>query len=321
MTSPFSNSSGPLPGTVGDGVRLDQIRRLLRAGVITVGQANTLAANPSMSLGPYLELYYTKVLYKRQTKQPIPAGVETPFMFSFQTYLRFTAPVNWGIEENITVLPVSPENVEMSVSNQASKISTVGGGAFSHAVGIDLERITFEGFFPTIESGKELPSYVNSFLPRYGYDGPKRLARNFYLAAQANQPFIFAVTPVDTSGSSVGEPVIGPVEMSILEFSASTRFAHGTDIFFTLTLQRWHLQDASSGIPQNQRHVITKTDTIQKIAQQYLGTAHRWREIISLNQVFFNVNATIPNKLTYNTKTANRKLRDRVGYTLNVPRK
>jgi hypothetical protein len=74
--------------------------------------------------------------------------------------------------------------------------------------------------------------------------------------------------------------------MTITSLSAEIRPGHGSDLFISLELQRWHDQEAGIGfIPEY--HTVKKGEKIQDIARKYLGNSHKWRELIRLNKKIF----------------------------------
>lgn len=180
-----------------------------------------------------------------------------PFVFSFQNYegRRFPGPARFyddgiaNIEAHRFVLPVPPSDINVSVPNSPQTVTTISGLQYSHAGDIELEEISFEGFFPHIgpDGGNKLPSYVPHYIHTYGYRRPQRLVSEFTTAMRANQPVLFSIFANDSTGvaSSAGVTVIEPIAMSISSFEWQMGNATGgtrRDITYSMTLKRWRSQ-------------------------------------------------------------------------------
>lgn len=212
-----------------------------------------------------------------------------PFVFSFQNLSKqFPGPSKFysGGATNIPnqrwVLPVPPADFSVSVPNSPSEVTTISGFTYTHAGPIQLDEISFEGFFPDVSDPADLvsapskrpqfiPEYINfsSGATEYGYKSPREWVTNLVTAMRANQPLIFSVYVRDGSGSvfiTDSGMVVEPVAMSIASFDWNMGVSVGgsrRDVNYSITLKRWRRQS------------LTLTNYVRQPNQTY-GTSQTW---------------------------------------------
>lgn len=182
-----------------------------------------------------------------------------PYVFSFQNEgPLFRGPAQFynmqdpnSIHTDRFVLPVPPSDLNVTVPNSQQKISTISGMMYSHAGDIDLEEVSFEGFFPFLTGNMDTwPKYVPAYVGKYGYRDPQVLVSRFTTAMRANQPIKFSVFALDADSipTSTGASVIEPTTMSISSFNWELGNATGgtrQDVTYSMTLTRWRRQTIS----------------------------------------------------------------------------
>lgn len=186
-----------------------------------------------------------------------------PFVFSFQNLNdTFPGPAKFytggvgNIDSHRWVLPVPPADIDVSVPNSPQSISTISGLTYSHAGNIDLEQVSFEGFFPFIQGNGGIndpdkwPAFIPGYVRKYGYHDPASLVTNFTTAMRANQPVLFSIfaTNADQIPTSNGTTIIEPIAMSISSFDWNLGNATGgtrQDVEYKMTLTRWRQQTIS----------------------------------------------------------------------------
>ncbi len=291
IIQPGSNRRTPTPSGP---TRVDYIIAAYNNGQISSRQAQRLLANPTLSIASLIATNEANV------SQNAPQQLDVPYVFTFNNYREFYAPIFFGDPKNPkarpTVLPVTPEEIQIGLGNTATTISTVGGRTYSHAVGIDLEKISFSGYLPNVDWDNP-PSTITPTFNRSIMGGPGELANKFREAMKANQPLIFAVHPL-VAGSLL-DPVVVPVEVTITNFTRTVKHGHGADIFYEMELQRWYPQQLAVGParasnssppsndgtkPQRRKYTVKNGDTLASIAHAQLDNIHRWREIYMLNK-------------------------------------
>lgn len=257
--------------------RVEEIRTYLQSGKLSAGDAKLLLANPALAIEAYLKL-------SSSPYQPASSETELPFAFSFTRYRNFKAPIDFGSPDSVKnpslILPVTPEEVTISLSNSATTVTTIAGRTFTHAAGRDLEKISFSAFFPH-NFGYEDKGLITPGFDPVKMGNPGLLADKFRRAMQANQPFIFAVNKIKPD-FDMANVVVVPMEMTIVNFQRTVKAGHGNDIFYEMELQRWYPQDGHVA-PPPRTYVTKKGDTIATIALRELKKASRWKEIRTLN--------------------------------------
>lgn len=290
-------------------VRVRRIVAMMKDGQITAGEAKTLLSDPSRSLDSFIS---RSAVPKATAFQPIMPAADVPFMLSFENYRSFRAPAVFGTKGKRSVLPVTPEEIEITDANGASTVSSISGLTFSHAGNIELQKVSFSSHLPTLSATGGLPSYVAPFVDKFGVINPRAFATKFYRAMQANQPILFAIVQVDADGTAVGtDHPLPPKPMTIVDFSATYKHGTGKDLYFSMSLQAWYPQTyniktlsrpnpgtggtggdggatnppSDNGTrPQYRKYTVVKGDYLIKIAQKLLGDGRRWREIYKLNR-------------------------------------
>lgn len=272
--------------------RVEKIRRAFQAGKLRAKDAKELLANPTLPVESRLSVFSsgyvgsTSSRGQGTSRRPAsaPGSPELPFAFSFTRYKNFVAPIDFGTPDSDSnpshVLPVTPEEVSISLSNSASTVTTIAGRTFTHAAGLDLEKISFSAYFPH-NYGYEANSLITPGFDPVKMGSPGELANKFRLAMHANQPFIFAVNKI---GDDFGldNIVVSPMEMTISSFQRTVKAGHGSDIFYEMELQRWYPQEGHVAPPP--RTYTTKgNESLARIALHQLGSAMRWKEIKKLN--------------------------------------
>lgn len=269
--------------------RVDQIVAAYYAGLVSGDEARMLLSDPNRSLPQQVA---TNQAYNIRRGSP---AEDVPYVFSFTNYRRFLAPVRFGKPNRPFVLPVTPEEVQIGLGNTATTITTIGGRTYSHAIGVDLEKISFSGYLPTIvgtPSSLITPTFDPGTMGNAG-----RIAFKFKQAMHANQPLIFAVTklsPTEDDGD-----VVSPIAVTITNFTRTVKHGHGSDIFYEMELQRWYPQHLRVGTsrasnssppsnngtkPKTRKHKTKTGDTLANIAYSQLGDISRWRQIYRLNK-------------------------------------
>ena len=272
-----------------------------------------------------------KDYFSKLTSRPLTNGVSTvnpqPFVFSLQNLSKeFPGPAKFYAGKNTNnipkhrwVLPVPPADFSVSVPNSQTTITTISGFTYTHAGNIELDEISFEGFFPFVNGTSAQPDFLPKYLSTTGdsatfaYRTPNEWVTNLVTAMRANQPLLFSVFAIDESStiSTSGGVIIQPVAMSISSFDWNMGTSVGgsrRDINYSITLKRWRRQslcitnyvgnikpggggangadpDVNVGI---KKYTTKHKDTLYIIAQRSpakmgLGNGHRWGEINALN--------------------------------------
>lgn len=288
-------------------VRFYQIQSALRDGLISLDTARLLCGTPGLSVLNYI------------TTPPVPvtptgggevqSGQETPFEFSFSNYKNISTPSNFSEAAGQRVLlPVTPERIEISSKNNATVASSIAGFTFSHAGGMDLERVSFDSFFPAglpNLSTDQLPSYVSHKIgtqdaPAYE---PADLVALFNDAMQANQPVNFSVTRNGLSSTLSGNNVYEETPVTIVDFSYSFSAGNDMDVAFSMSLQRWFPQQIAFQAPvtsyvtrayRRYRGIYVHGDkrSCRGIALRLLGDSARGAEIALLNKTKLSADYT-----------------------------
>lgn len=285
------------------------------------------------------------------------SNISTPFVFSFQNYgIQFPGPATFynqtrgrskqsSINQDRFVLMVPPESFDVSVPNSPQTISTINGLTYTHAGPIELDEISFSGFFPFLIGPR---SSWPSFIPEYfinqsnsqsigaskvfTYRSPERWVKELVTAMRANQPIVFSVYAVDDDTNNFaitsGGMIIQPVVCTVASFDWNMGVGVGgsrRDIEYNITLKRWRRQQVrvtnfvqqatnnrgatgntrGDNGPQFRKYTVKAGDYLVKIAQNLLGDGRRWREIYNLNKGLIGNN---PNLLS-------------VGQVLKIPKK
>jgi len=158
--------------------------------------------------------------------------------------------VDAAIHRERFVLPVPPSDIQVSTPNSPQNISTISGLHYSHAGDIDLETISFEGFFPYVSDTNSAPEFIPPYVGLYGYREPSLLVSTFTTAMRANQPILFSIFASDYNRvpTSLGVAIVEPVVMSISAFEWSLGNATGgtrQDVTYSMTLTKWRQQTIS----------------------------------------------------------------------------
>lgn len=220
-------------------------------------------ANEILAMNPQQSAMYFANLVGQPAGAVRYARPNEPFVFSFQNDGElYPGPARFYGEEGMSrtgelieadrfVLPVPPSDISVSIPNSPQTINTISGLVYSHAGDIDLEEVSFEGFFPHITGPvNEWPSFIPPYVKLYGYRTPTRCVTEFTTAMRANQPFWFSIFANDANAitSSAGPTVIEPILMSISSFEWSLGNATGgtrQDITYSMTLKKWRRQTIS----------------------------------------------------------------------------
>lgn len=288
--------------------RTQAIVEALKSHQITSPQAKELLANKKTPLTKYIQLVKNPVFIPNQAKNDLP------YMISLWQYATFSGPVTFARKTTKTgknpdgrvVLPVTPEQIDVALGNNASTFSTITGNTHSHAGSVDLEKISFESFFPYVTQGQEVPSYVAPYLKTFGIIIPNALATMFRRLIRVNQPFNLLITKVNSEGSKESN-VYGPIVVTCTSFSTSIKHGHDFDLFYSVEFQRWHPQSSSitgtsgnnalgSGSNKGKKYTTKPGDNLFKISQKFLGTGSLWNSIYQLNKSVLNPSATAPIK-------------------------
>ena len=179
-----------------------------------------------------------------------------PFVFSFQNLsAEFPGPAHFYSASNLIssdrwVLPVPPADFSITVPNSVNEITTINGFSYTHAGAVQLDEISFEGFFPYIDqSSSTLPGYVPEYISlnrtsnTFTYHSPKEWVGNLVTAMRSNQPLLFGIH-ANTDLTSEGM-VVEPVAMSVTSFSWNMGTSVGgsrRDVAYSITLKRWRRQ-------------------------------------------------------------------------------
>ena len=158
--------------------------------------------------------------------------------------------VEHAIHRERFVLPVPPSDIQVSTPNNPQVITTISGVNYSHAGNVELETVSFEGFFPYVSDSNSAPQFVPAYVGLYGYREPSLLVSTFTTAMRANQPILFSIfaSDHDRVPTSDGVAIIQPVVMSISSFEWSLGNATGgtrQDVTYSMTLTKWRQQNLS----------------------------------------------------------------------------
>lgn len=230
------------------------------------------------------------------------------------------------------LLPVPPAEFSVSVPGSPNMVTTISGHTYTHAGNIELDEISFSAFLPFLTSTNlnssdsawpvYIPSYTRSNSNTEGrYHTPQQWINRLSAAFKSNQPFEFSIY------SAASDNIYGPYTMTISAFNwrQGGLGGHHRDVEFDLTLKHWKEQrlgsflwsmnnrqprdsnsnDTTTGgsptgngtnvkLPEYAVVTVRAGDTLSKIAQKHLGSAHRWRSIYELNKTVIGAN---PNKI------------------------
>jgi len=293
---------------------------------------HTININEDLSLKEMRRLFQTISLYKPGFGSGLSGGwvsnsqATLPFVFSFQNLgEQFAGPAAFYTNENKIssqrwVLPVPPSDFQVSIPNSPTSVTTISGFTYTHAGPIDLDEITFEGFFPYVDNdftnlkstdSQPLPDFIPSYISTFGtyaYHGPREWVENLVTAMRANQPLIFSVYATDNSGRLVATSdgvILEPTAMSVSSFQWDMGTGVGgsrRDVRYSITLKRWRRQQMpitqyvdptnsttggggpGSGHPHcKSPHKVKKGETLHKLAQHCLGSASDFKLIQNKN--------------------------------------
>ena len=251
-----------------------------------------------------------------------------PFVFSFQNLSKqFPGPAHFytkNIEKDRWVLPVPPANFAVAVPNSPTTVTTISGFNYTHAGAIELDEISFEGFFPYVDTTNLGNSPAPAFIPDYisytgggpySYRVPRDWVERLVTAMRANQPLLFGIYATGSAGTVVQTSqgtIIEPTAMSVSSFDWDMGVSVGgtrQDVNYKMTLKRWRRQsicitnyvsnpnftgggttnpNPSGGGSTPRLYTVRPGDYLIKIAQRELKNGHRWREIYDLNKTTLN---------------------------------
>jgi hypothetical protein len=271
----------------------------------------------AQAIQDYYNLILTKVKAGTLFHQP------QPFVFSLQNLdSTFPGPAKFYDDTNkITsqrwVFPVPPSDFNVAVPSSPTTVTTINGFMFTHAGPIDLDEISFDGFFPFWAAGEgDKPNFIPDYIimdtskgaSELVYRTPHDWVQTLVTAMRANQPLIFSVYASDATNAIVTTKgiIVEPTVMSVSAFSWKMGTAVGgtrRDIEFSITLKRWrrqtleisnyvgNLNPGAGGGHGTRKHKVTAKDTLWIIAGRPvkgkppgLGKHSRWKkEIWKLN--------------------------------------
>ena len=285
-----------------------------------------------------------------------------PFVFSFQNLsTQFPGPAKFYVKDPLKerwVLPVPPSDFSVAVPNSQQSVTTISGFTYTHAGAIELDEISFDGFFPYVNAvatsfPKYIPSYIHSLANRdktkpYAYRGPMEWVQELVTAMRANQPLLFSVYAVDENNTFTvaSGSVIEPVAMSVSSFNWDMGVSVGggrRDVNYSITLKRWRRQSicitnyvkqdesnssggtlsgiSGSGKDCGRKRKTKKGDTLFAMAQKCLGDGHSWRLIYNLNVKKIDADFTAYRNLPSKPRKGKGRYPITPGITLKLPRR
>lgn len=217
--------------------------------------------NPSdAAVSTYLQNYFqtlNKNISNNNTNRFLNRTTQ-PFLFSIKNLNKtYPGPAKFydggvnNIARRVWKFPVPPESFSVSVPSSPNVITTISGNTFTHAGNIELEEITFSGFFPFLDNPTDTthrPQYIPDYITSTDYHSPGEWVSKLVSAFRANQPLefcIYAPTPLsNTTVTSDSGLVIYPTSVSIAAFDWTMGSAGGDrrDVEFNITLKRWKEQ-------------------------------------------------------------------------------
>jgi len=255
-----------------------------------------------------------------------------PFVFSFQNLgSEFPGPAKFytkNIASDRWVLPVPPANFSVSVPNSQQIVNTVHGFQYTHAGNIELDEISFEGFFPFVDPTEPTPDFIPEYISvgnntagAYNYRIPRQWVENLVTAMRANQPLIFSVhasTSQNAAAMTDTGLIIEPTAMSVASFSWDMGTSVGgsrRDVNYSITLKRWRRQSicitnyvAQPSIAKNynlspgpagvnyNKITLNKPTSLMVLARDLLHDVKRWKDI-------YDINKGVLTKLGFNSRT------------------
>ena len=195
--------------------------------------------------------------------------------------------------ERIIQLPVNPESITISGQANNNTVDTVGQGEINDIGFAGLKELSIESFFPARDNGE---GYINT---SGGFEGPEFYVKFFEDIKKDRKPFRLIITQLDIN-----------MLVSVESFEHTYQF--GTDdVDYSLSLKEYKehnvriLKPVSNGymfvysivrifsiaaptttnsnrpveksIPK--QYTVVNGDSLWKIAQKFLGSGSRWREI------------------------------------------
>lgn len=199
--------------------------------------------------------------------------------------------------DRIIQLPVNPESITISGQANNNTSDAVGQGQINDIGFARLKELSIESFFPARDNGE---GYINI---SGGFEGPNFYIKFFEDIKKDRKPFRLIVTQLDIN-----------MLVSVESFEHTYQF--GTDdVDYKLTLKEYKehnvriLKPVSNGymvvdssgrnvssvaptttnsnrtveksIPK--QYTVISGDSLWKIAQKFLGSGSRWREIYTYN--------------------------------------
>ena len=199
--------------------------------------------------------------------------------------------------ERIIQLPVNPESITISGQANNNTVNTAGQGEINDIGFAGLKELSIESFFPARDNGE---GYINN---SGGFEGPEFYVKFFEDIKKDRKPFRLIITQLDIN-----------MLVSVESFEHTYQF--GTDdVDYSLSLKEYKehnvriLKPVSNGymvvdssgrtissaaptttnsnrpveksIPK--QYTVISGDSLWKIAQKFLGSGSRCREIYTYN--------------------------------------
>jgi len=203
------------------------------------------------------------------------------------------------------VLPVNPENINITESIKSQVFSTIDGSDRSVLGNKDLRVIDISSFFPLYESsywnGYVFDKDVKDISPR-----PKYYIDQLESILNGKRPVTVSIFDDSTSQSTTN--------MDISMNSYLTKFSYGEsggslDVSYSLSFQErnfvqgfWKTTDVVNEVSLDDRpvekpspkvYVVKKGDSLWKIAQKLFGNGDLWPQIYKENEAIIGSNPNL----------------------------